>query len=124
MNKLNYKTNIMKLKYILLLPTLLIGEILFAEPDTPGIITPQAIEVVEPEVPIMYARAKVQGEVMVRFKLNEQGEPENIQLESASNKVYGRVVEEAVKQWRFEPPMDTRAQYRLPVLINSGTKSF
>jgi len=92
-------------KYILLMTTIATGAGLAQAATEPAVAEkPQAIKVVEPDVPYEMIRWEVKGEVTVTFQINQQGVPENIKVEATDNQVYAREVVEAVAQWRFVPP--------------------
>ena len=92
-------------KYILLMTTIATGAGLAqAAEQSAAVEQPQAIKVVEPEVPYEMIRWEVRGEVTVSFQINDQGETENIIVRASDNTVYSEKVVEAVSQWRFTPP--------------------
>ena len=92
-------------KYILLMTTIATGAGLAQAATEPAVVEkPQAIKVVEPDVPYEMTRWEVRGEVTVSFEINQQGVPENIIVRASDNTVYSEKVMEAVAQWRFVPP--------------------
>ena len=98
--------------YILMLTTIATGASLAQAAETSTVSEkPQAIKVVEPEVPYEMTRWEVKGEVTVSFTINEQGQPENVSVQSSDNTVYSEKVLEAVQQWRFAPPKTAGVTY-------------
>ncbi|NDV61597.1 TonB family protein [Puniceicoccales bacterium CK1056] len=91
------------------------GSVLSAAPQTMELKAPQAIEIIEPEVPVNYMRWGIKGHVVVTFQINEEGQPENIHLVDYDDRVYAKVVTKALRQWRFEKPEVEGITYRLPI---------
>lgn len=111
----------MKVKNKILLITLalgLAGTPLVAQPSTAELKEPTAIRVVGPVVPYDFARMQVRGNVEVTFRINEKGRPTDITVEEASHSEYAESVKNALRQWRFEEPMQSGIKYRLPVIFN------
>lgn len=108
------------IKHVLnvLLPLVLGGGALLAQPETADLRGPEAIQIVEPVVPYDFARYQITGEVQVTFRIDEDGRPREIEVESATHREYGESVENALRQWRFEEPEVAGRKYRLPVLFN------
>ena len=76
---------------------------------------PQAIELVEPEVPYNFIRWGVTGDVEIAFEINEEGHTEKVTIVSATNKQYGDLAKEAVAQWKFEKPAVAGVEYHVPI---------
>lgn len=107
----------MKNQNILLAVSVLIlaGGLLNAAPEGIEVTQPEAIVTVEPEVPVNYLRWGITGEVVVTFQINDEGRPEHIELESYDDRIYGKNVKDAVRQWRFKAPQVKGVTYRMPV---------
>lgn len=103
---------------ILLSLAVLGGGVINAATEPVKIQKPEAITIVEPEVPYDFIRWGVTGTVTVSFKINAEGVPEDIAIESACNKVYARNVVAAVNQWRFVPPEIEGVRYLMPVVFH------
>lgn len=93
----------------------LIGGHLKSAPATADIKAPHAIEIVQPEVPVNYIRWGVPGNVVVSFRINEEGKTEQIRIEDTNDRLYASRVEEAVRKWRFEKPEVAGITYRQAV---------
>ncbi|MEX0332196.1 MAG: energy transducer TonB [Puniceicoccaceae bacterium] len=104
----------MKTKNVLIALSIiaLSGGIINAAPETPEVKAPEALKIVEPEVPYSQTRWGATGTVVVTFEINENGETANIHIESADDTVYAAKVEEAVRQWRFKAPEVQGVTYR------------
>jgi TonB family protein len=94
------------------------GGVLNAGTEPSAIEAPQALKIVEPEVPYAQTRWGATGEIVVTFQINKEGETTNIQLVSADDTVYAAKVQEAVSQWRFEAPEVEGVTYRQTVRFN------
>lgn len=58
----------------------------------------------EPRYPKRALKRKVEGYVVLRFNINEQGKPTNIQVVEASPKRYfEREAKRALKEWKYQP---------------------
>ncbi|MDP0500510.1 MAG: energy transducer TonB [Verrucomicrobiota bacterium JB022] len=80
---------------------------------------PKALKVIEPSLPYEVARYKISSEAMVRFKLDSNGRPVGIRVESSSDRDFAESVVRAVRQWRYEVPEGYNGQeFRLPVVVN------
>lgn len=100
------------------LATLLSGGIASAAAEAKGLSKPEAVTIVEPEVPYNFTRWGVTGEVEVSFSIDREGRTEDIVIESASNPVYAESVKRAVAQWTFEKPEVPGVRYHVPVVFN------
>jgi TonB family protein len=104
---------------IALLLVMMGGGSLFAEaPETTDLREPMAIRVVNPAVPYPFARYGIKGSVEVVFRLDSDGIPRDIEVETASHPEYAESVENALRSWRFEEPVVADMKFRLPVLFN------
>ena len=104
----------MKYKNTLIALSLVVlgGGLINAATETPAIKAPEAIKIVEPEVPYTQTRWGATGTVVVTFQINEYGHPVKIRLESYDDRIYAAKVEEAVRQWRFKAPAVKGVTYR------------
>jgi len=100
-----------------MLPLLALGQEEASEPATPF-----ASKVVVPEVPYEFSSSE-EKEVTVLFRLNADGRPLDLEVESAPSRAYADSVREAVRRWRFDgveaDPKWTNVRYRLPVVFTS-----
>ena len=90
------------------------GSLLNAAPETLELKAPQAIEIIEPDVPVNYIRWGKSGHVVVDFEIDEEGRTQNVQLVDYDDRTYAKNVKDAVRQWRFEKPEVAGITYRLP----------
>ena len=89
-----------------------------AEPETMELDGLKVTNLVEPEVPYEMTRYGIRGSVDVTFSIDEEGVPQNIEVEKSTNYRYAESVVTALSQWRFEPVEDGYQKYRLPVIFN------
>ncbi|NBD37150.1 MAG: TonB family protein [Verrucomicrobia bacterium] len=101
----------------LMLLVLVAGPLMAAEAET-NIREPRVLRSVEPVVPPEFAQYDIPGEVKVVFRLSEDGEPEEIEVESATHYEYAESVRNALRQWQFEKPENVEMKFRLPVYFN------
>ena len=106
---------------IVSLSLIILGGSLFgAGQETLKVREPRALEIVEPAVPVNYLRWGIPGHVLIEFKIDAEGCPQNIELVSYDDRRYAKSVKEAVRQWRFEQPEIAGLTYRLPVNFSRG----
>lgn len=55
-----------------------------------------------PEYPLQYARSAVEGNATVRLLIDSQGNVINSVVEQATSPLFGKAVQEAITQWKFE----------------------
>ncbi|KAF0093809.1 MAG: hypothetical protein E1N59_2462 [Puniceicoccaceae bacterium 5H] len=80
---------------------------------------PKALKVIEPSLPYQISQYKINSEVMVRFKLDDNGRPINIRVESTTDREFAESVVRAVRQWRYEVPEGYNGEeYKLPVVAD------
>ncbi|MGC9451768.1 MAG: TonB family protein [Oceanipulchritudo sp.] len=94
------------------------GGVLLAQPETTELREPEAIRVVEPIVPYEFSRYNIRGNVEVTFRIDEEGRPDEIVVETATHNEFAKSVKNALRQWRFERPEVPGMKYRLPVVFN------
>ena len=93
------------------------GSLTAAAPVPAALEEPQAIEIIEPEVPVNYLRWGVTGEVVVTFQIDEQGRTENVSIESSDDRLYAKSVRKAVRQWRYRPATKNGVKVRVWIRI-------
>lgn len=93
------------------------GPLMAAESEA-NIREPQVLRTVVPVVPPEFAQYEIPGEVKVVFRLSEDGEPKEIEVESATHYEYAESVRNALRQWQFEKPEHAEMKFRLPVYFN------
>jgi protein TonB len=91
-----------------------------ASQDTPGLDTPGPIDVAPvasdatvkkryapvPPYPLAALRAGIQGEVLVRIRIDRDGVPAEIRIEhSSGNALLDRAALDGVRRWLFEPAL-------------------
>jgi TonB family protein len=103
---------------MLVMGMLLMAGGLFAEtPATTDLKEPQAVRVVSPILPTEWARSGIQGEVKALFRLDDNGRPRDIRIESASRPELAASVKNALRSWRFEHSGDADVIYGLPFVF-------
>jgi len=85
-----------------MLPLLALGQEEASEPATPF-----ASKVVVPEVPYEFSSSE-EKEVTVLFRLNADGRPLDLEVESAPSRAYADSVREAVRRCRSRSEVDQR----------------
>lgn len=79
-----------------------------------------------PRYPISAARQKVRGWVKLKFSINPQGVPEDIEvLESQPEEIFDQAAIDALARWKYRPKMDNGKpvkQENLSVRIDFGKK--
>lgn len=88
------------------------GGVINAAPEAKPVAAPEAIKIVEPEVPYTQTRCAVEETVVVTFQINRHGQPMKIRFESYDDRTYADRVAEAVRQWRFKAPEEVEVTYR------------
>jgi TonB family protein len=73
-----------------------------AEP-VPGVTAPMIVLKVNPDYTAEARAAKVQGVVVLRVRVNEKGEPENVAVVRSLDPALDKNAMAAVSQWRFKP---------------------
>lgn len=86
------------------------------------------VRVVEPRLGGTISRYQLEGEVMVSFKLDAAGRPQDIEVVSASHEEAEQPVVNALRRWRFEVNQDkpvklANARFLLPVRYNPASES-
>ena len=89
-----------------------------AAPETMELDGLKVTNLVKPQVPYEMTRYGIRGSVDVTFEIDEEGIPQNIEVEQSTNYRYAESVVTALSQWRFEPLEDGYQKYRLPVIFN------
>lgn len=72
----------------------------FAEP---GAEPPVAVRTVPPDYPIELRRDGVSGVVLVRCRVDAQGNVAETQVEKSSNAAFEHAAVSAVRRWKFKP---------------------
>jgi TonB family protein len=83
---------------------------------------PQAFAGPPPEYPKTLHRAKVSGRAIVRVHIDERGEPLNPRVVSATDPAFGDAALEAIRLWRFLPPVRDGAAIAVDVNVPFGFK--
>lgn len=71
--------------------------------EADDVVSPRQISKAAPVYPVDAKRAGVQGKVVLRVVINEQGIPENIQVAKSVDPRLDQAAIDAVSQWRYEP---------------------
>ena len=92
---------------------------LYAVPDQPdflqttfsvdvtceGIAKPTLLHKVEPEYPTIARLSRIPGNVTVQAVIGRDGNVEDAEIVSSSNRLFDEAALEAVRQWRYAPAM-------------------
>jgi TonB family protein len=70
-----------------------------------GMQAPKILKSAPPKFPPAFRDARISGVAVVEFIINADGEPEEVQYSSASDKAFGEAACAAVKKFRYEPGM-------------------
>lgn len=69
----------------------------------PKLEPPVAVRTVTPEYPAVLKRDGVNGIVVVRCTVDEQGNVASIEVQKSTNAEFDKPALEAVKKWKFKP---------------------
>ena len=83
-----------------------------------GVTAPVLIKKVNPAYPPEAKKEHVQGEVIFRLQINEEGVPEQIQVVSSVDNRLTQAALQAVQEWRYTPATKDSAPVRIECMVN------
>jgi protein TonB len=90
----------------------------------PGVTPPRVVKEVRPMYTPEARRAKVQGEVVLKTVINQEGEPTDIRVVQSLEESLDREAVKALERWVFEPGRRNGDPVRVEVEIRLSFKIF